>query len=154
MMSPGHPLYDHNTGKINLAAAAAAKRELMRRAALVQRAMEIFARLTAGVSLKVSLNRGASKAATAAMSSQASLKLALAFLLDENALQALLGELETALANCEESKREREPEIYAQGLEVHAAIAQFLPAYLAQLSLKGGLDRIEAEVSAPAFGGR
>lgn len=109
-------------------AAAAAKKELLRRAALVQRAMEILARLKARqASLKIGGN-GPAKAAATAASSQASLKLALECLLDEKALEALLDELETALRQAENV----EPQISSSAWRLHQEVADLVevPAQL------------------------
>lgn len=136
-------------------AAAAARKELLRRATLVQRAMELLARLRSKQaslqSAGIRAGNQPGRAAAAVTSRQAGLKLALAYLLDDKALEALLGDLEAALASCE---HELGPESYAQSVDLHTEIAQFVPSYWEQISRKNGLAKNEGEISAPAFGGK
>ena len=109
---------------IDLAGASAsvrrqiAKQELHRRSELVRKAIELLARL------QVVLNRpGLGSGKNPLSSRSAELKVAMAYLLDEDALQCLLEELEAAL---EASESSMEPDAYRQAALVYQGAAGLL----------------------------
>ena len=96
--------------------------ELLRRATLVQKAILLLSLLKNLMSQRSARGQSA-KVPQAAVARHASLKLALACLLDQDGLEALLRELEQALAACAE---ELGPERLAPAVAIHARAARFL----------------------------
>ncbi len=76
-----------------------AKVELLRRALLVQKALALLARLKAIQAMRSS-SKALQPAKPSTVASNYQVKLSLAILLDQDALEALLGDLEAALADC------------------------------------------------------
>lgn len=99
------------------AIAQAAKQQLFKRTSLIYAAVLLLARL------KLAQRNQAFKLAISSPSRSAELKVAMTYLLDEDALQCLLNELEAAL---EASKVTMEPHAYRQAVMVHQRAAELL----------------------------
>ena len=98
-------------------AAQEAKRQFLKRSSLIHAAVLLLARL------KLAQDNQASKSVISSPSRSAELKVAMAYLLDENALQSLLDELEEAL---EASKATMGPDAYRQAALVYQGAAGLL----------------------------
>lgn len=107
--------FDHQTDQQR-------KAELLRRAGLVQRAIILLTLLKKMVSQR-STKVMPARDPKAAVASAVSLKVGLTYLLDHDALEALLRELEQALVECAEDLG---PERLAPALAIHSRAARFL----------------------------